>query len=275
MIDTTKLSTDWGYGSLYGAKPTTGATTTGTKSSVTKTPTTTEETMDFQYPDAWAGLQDIYSKMANGTYSNPAYNEGLDWTRMMSQSGSPVDISGWADAYRPAMMDEYSNMAKQMAEQAGVGGTRYGSGLQNSIGNYGGQLMNQFNKEYMSNWLGTQENAKNRQMQAGSMFPTYANLGLNTTTTGTEGLLGLGNAQGNYFNNAMSNLLGGGQYSNSMSIDPWTQMMASLVGNSSYGQQTYNPSTFTNVLGVLGSMPWGSIFGGGGANTTASNGGWA
>jgi hypothetical protein len=259
MIDTTKLSSDWGYGNMYGYKPNTSTTATGTTGTSTAS---TGTTGDFQYPDAWANLQDIYSKMANGTYSNPAYSEGLDWTKMMAENGQPVDISGWADAYRPAMMDEYSNAVKQMAEQAGVGGTRYGSGLQQSIGNYGSQLQNQFNKDYMSNWLNAQESAKSRQMQAGSLYPTYANLGLNATTAGTEGLLGLGNAQGNYFNNAMQSLMNSGNYSNSTSIDPWTQMMAQMVGNPSYGQQTYNSSNFQNMLGVLGSMFGSDILGG-------------
>jgi len=110
-------------------------------------------------------------------------------------------------------------------------------------------------------------------MQAGGMFPTYANLGLNQTLSGTQGLLGLGQAQGDYFTQAMQNLLGGGQAATSAEMDPWTQMMAQMVGNPQYGQQTYNPSQFTNILGVLGSMPWGDIFGGG-ANTTAATGGW-
>jgi len=109
--------------------------------------------------------------------------------------------------------------------------------------------------------LNAQEAAKQRQMAAGQMFPTYANLGLGTTMAGAEGLLGLGQAQGNYFNNAMANLMGAGNYSNQSSIDPWTQMMAGMVGNPYYGQQTYNPTRFENVLGVLGSMPWGKIFG--------------
>jgi hypothetical protein len=218
--------------------------------------------MNFQYPDAWANLQNIYSNMASGTYSNPAYQKGLDWTDMMANSGQPVDIQGWADAYRPAMMDEYSNAVKQMAEQAGVGGTRYGSGLQNAIGNYGGQLMNQFNRDYMGNWLNAQENARARQMAAGQNYLPYAQLGLGAQQGGAAGLLGLGQAQGDYFNQAMANMMGAGNYANQASIDPWTQMMASLVGNPMMTQQTYNPSKFTNILGVLGSMPWGDIFGG-------------
>ena len=265
------LSTEWGYGNPYGSSA--ANKMPNKKTASTSDSSTTGGTMDFKYPDAWAGLQDIYSKMANGTYSNPAYNEGLDWTRMMAQSGQPTDIQGWANAYRPQMMDEYSNAVKQMVEQAGTGGTKIGggasSGVTNSIANYGGQLMNKFNSEMMGNWLNAQEAAKQRRMAAGQMFPTYANLGLGTTTTGAEGLLGLGNAQGNYFNNAMANLMGAGNYSNQSSIDPWTQMMASLVGNPYYGQQTYNPSKFTNILGVLGSMPWGDIFSSGAGSSGA------
>jgi hypothetical protein len=218
---------------------------------------------DFQYPDAWKNLGDIYGNMAGGGYTN----QGMDWlSQLMKSGGGAFDQSGYDAANQPAMMDQFSNMTKEMAEQAGMGGTRYSSGLLNSIGNYGSQLQNQYNRDKWGNAFQGYEAGMGRAAGAGNLL---SQLGLGAQQGGTEGLMGLGRAQGDYFTQAMNNMMGGGQYQNQMSIDPWTQMMAGMVGNPYYGQQTYNPSKGTDMLGILGSMPWGDIFGGKSPNLPA------
>jgi len=166
----------------------------------------------------------------------------MDWLKnLLAGGGNPVDVQGWADAYRPAMMDQYSNAVKQMAEQAGVGGTRYGSGLQQSIANYGGQLQNQFNEQMADKWLGSQENALGRAMSGAGMLGSMG-------STAGEGLMGLGSMYAN-LPLSVAQMMGGlgGQLTNQQ-IDPWTQMLAGLMGNTNAGAQTYTPSGLQSLL---------------------------
>ena len=157
MIDFTKLNQDWGYTPLVqpvGQQNATPKLVDKKQDTQTTTPTTGGTTMantansTFNYPSEWGQAGDAWSQMASGNYTNT----GMDWlTKLMQSGGGAFDQSGYDAANQPAMMDQFSNAVKQMAEQAGVGGTRYGSGLQNSIGNYGGQLQNQYNQNKWNN----------------------------------------------------------------------------------------------------------------------------
>jgi len=190
----------------------------------------------IQYPSQWNQAGDIWSQMAGGLGTS------MDWLKnLLAGGGNPVDVQGWADAYRPAMMDQYSNAVKQMAEQAGVGGTRYGSGLQESIANYGRQLQNQFNEQMADKWLGSQENALGRAMSGAGMLGSMG-------STAGEGLMGLGSMYAN-LPLSVAQMMGGlgGQLTNQQ-IDPWTQMLAGLMGNTNATAQTYTPSALQSLL---------------------------
>jgi len=214
------------------------------------------ETM--KYPEQWGQASDVWSQLASGQYTNP----GMDWLRNMMQSGgAPVDVSGWGAAQQPLMMQQFSDMTKQMAEQAGMGGTRYGSGLQGNIARYGGQLQNQFQSNLMDRWLQSQEAAKGRAYGAGQGL---SQLGLQGQVAGAEGLGGLGQQYANLPMQLAQSMTGVGGYMTGQQIDPWTQMMAGMVGNPYMTQQTYQQSPTQSILGILGGMPWGDIFGGGG-----------
>lgn len=281
MIDTQKLQEGWGYDTAWplagsvqfqniGGSATPGIYKTtvqhkpteyGTQTTTTQAAPASGGTMqDIQYPSEWNQAGDVWSKLAGGNYSNA----GTDyWQKMMATGGSPVDVNAWGAAQKPAMMDQFSNMVKQMAEQAGVGGTRYGSGLQNSIANYGGQLMNSFEQQLANNWLAAQESGMGRAANSANQ---YAPLSLGAMTTGASGLQGLGSEKNALSLNLANQLAGLGGALTNQQIDPWTQMMASLVGNPAMTQQTYQPNTMTNLLGILGGMPWGDIFGSGNNN---------
>ena len=212
----------------------------------------------IQYPKQWEQAGDVWSQLASGQYTNP----GMDWlTNMMQSGGSPVDVSGWGAAQQPVMMQQFSDMTKQMAEQAGMGGTRYGSGLQGNIARYGGQLQNQFQSNLMDRWLQAQEAGMGRAYGAGQGL---SQLGLQGQVAGAEGLGGIGDRYAQHPINVADAMMRGGGYLTSQQVDPWTQWMGQMVGNPYMTQQTYQPSAFQDVMGILPQVPWGDIFGGGG-----------
>ncbi len=206
---------------------------------------------NFQYPSQWGQAGDVWSQMASGNYSNA----GMDWLKNMMQSGgNAFDVSGWDKSYRPQMMDDFSNMTKQMAEQAGVGGTRYGSGLQNSIANYGSQLQNKYTKDLWDRMFGAYEAGQGRAAGAGNLL---SQLGLGAQQGGAEGLLSLGQARSQLPLQVAGQMAGIGQGLTGQQVDPWTQMMASLLGGTGYATpQTYTPSLFQNILaGLSNTLP--------------------
>lgn len=272
MIDSTQLKDDWGYNvgaTTYGTpnkklvdkKP--GTTTSSSGTSGTTGTTSGGNTMPnstFNYPSEWDQAGDVWSQMAGGNYTNT----GMDWLKnLMSSGGSPVDVSGWGAAQKATMMDDYSDMVKQMAEQAGVGGTRYSSGLQGQIANYGGKLQNQFQSNLMDRWLQSQEAGMGRAYGAGGLL---SQLGLGAQQGGAEGLLSLG-GQRAQLPLSVASLMGGlGGQLTGQQVDPWTQMMASLLGGTGQATpQTYTPSGFQQALsglsGTLGNVDWSNIFG--------------
>jgi hypothetical protein len=186
--------------------------------------------------------------MASGTYSN----QGMDYLNNFLQGGgSSGQLSNWANAYKGTMMDDYSNMVKQMAEQAGVGGTRYGSGLQSQIGNYGSQLQNRFASDYMSQLLGAQ----------GTDVGTATNLaglGFGAQQSGLEGLLSLGGQKAQLPLNVAQTMMGLGQ---GMSGDQmnWYNLMNSVINGTNNQQQQYTPNTLQSILSSLGSTLPGAI----------------
>ena len=248
MIDTSKLQPDWGYMNLTPHGPTpantdvgngttaSAGTSTGTSSATGGTMANTDA--NFKYPDQWQQASDLWSQMANGTYSN----QGLDYlSNWLSGGGLASKLGEWGAAQKPAMMDEYSNMVKQMAEQAGVGGARYGSGLQQSIANYGGQLQNKFQSDLMNQMM----NAYGQDVNTAAGMGQF---GLNAAQTGGQGLMGLGSLYSQLPLQVASMMGGLGGNLTSQQIDPWTQMLAGLMVNTNATEQTYTPSGLQSFL---------------------------
>jgi hypothetical protein len=270
MIDFSRIKDSWGYESPVGGDSVqpggpSGPNTT-TKKLVDKkqeTPTTGGTSMantsnsTFNYPDEWGQAGDAWSQMASGNYTNA----GMDWlTKLMQSGGGAFDQSGYDAANQPAMMDQFSNMTKQMAEQAGMGGSRYGSGLLNSIGNYGSQLQNQYNKDKWGNAFQGYEAGMGRAYGAGQGLSQF---GLGAQQTGLEGLFGLGNAKAQ-LPLQVSQLLNNQEMG-------WAGLLGQNTGNQNAAPQTYTPSTFQSILqsltstlpGLLGSLASGGSTSGG------------
>jgi hypothetical protein len=198
---------------------------------------------NFQYPGEWDQAGDAWSQMASGNYSNA----GTDWlTNMMNSGGNAFDVSGWDAMYRPQMMDQYSNAVKQMAEQAGMGGVRYGSGLQNSIANYGGQLQNQYTKDLWDRMYGAYESGQNRAAGAGGYLGQF---GLEAQGRGAEGLMSLGNYRSQLPLQTAQTMGNLAMNQTAQQVDPWTQMMAQYIGGTGQAYpQTYTPSGFQSFF---------------------------
>jgi hypothetical protein len=195
---------------------------------------------NFNYPTQWDQAGTTWDTMAKGNYSNA----GMDWLKnLLGSGGSQAALGKWGEAQQPAMMDQYSNMVKQMAEQAGVGGTRYSSGLQGQIANYGGQLQNQFQSNLMDRWL-------QAQGQDVGMAGSLANMGLGASQTGAEGLLSLGGARAQLPLQVAQTQMGLGQ---GMSGDQqnWYQLMNSIINGTQNQQQQYTPNAFQSILQSL------------------------
>jgi hypothetical protein len=137
-------------------------------------------------------------------------------------------------------MDQFSNAVKQMAEQSGMGGTRYGSGLLNSIGSYGGQLQNQYNKDKWGNAFQGYEAGMGRAYGAGQGL---AQFGLGAKQTGLEGMFGLGQAK------AQLPLQVANQLNNQEM--GWAGLLGQNTGNQNAAPQTYTPSMFQSILQSL------------------------
>lgn len=258
MIDFTKIKDAWGYEPTVQPGGPPAGQQGQQKTSITKKDSTATtqpmggipmaNTSTFNYPSEWDQAGDAWSQMAQGNYTNP----GMDWlTKLMQSGGGAFDQSGYDAANQPAMMDQFSNMVKQMAEQAGVGGTRYGSGLQNAIGNYGGQLQNQYNKDKWGNAFQGYEAGMGRAYGAGQGL---SQLGLGARQTGLEGLFGLGNAR------AQLPLQVANQLNNQEM--GWAGLLGQNTGNQNASPQTYTPSMFQSILqGLTQTLP-GAFAGG-------------
>jgi hypothetical protein len=208
-------------------------------------------------PEEWGQAADYYKQLTSGQYTNPALQQGLQFlTNVVQSGGSPVDTDAWGQAQRAALMRQYEDATKEMMEKAGVGGVRYGSGLQQSIGKYGSDLMSQFGAALADKWLQAQEAAKQRQMQAGMGYLPYGQLGI----TGAEGLQNLGTQRATLPLQVASYLGNIGQQLTGQQVDPWTQFMAQMLGEPTFTEQTYRPSIWSNILGGLGTAVSQGLF---------------
>ena len=247
MLDLTKLPT------AYGTNPTPQSTT----------PNTTQGSDQMWEPEQWGQAGGVYSGLAGG-YTNPyTAMAGQMLGNFANAGGSPVDTQGWAAAQQPLMMQQYEDMTKQMMERAGMGGVRYGSGLQQSIGKYGGDLMNQFQSGMADRHLGAQENAMNRMYGLPGQFAGLGNTMLGSQLAGAEGLMGLGSQRAMLPLQVAAGMGGLGNQMSNQQMMPY-QMMGGYMGSPQYTQQTYQPSPYTGMMGFGANLLANQIGSGGG-----------
>ena len=121
-----------------------------------------------------------------------------------------------------------------------MGGTRYGSGLLNSIGNYGGQLQNQYNQNKWQNAFQGHEAGMGRAYGAGQGL---SQLGLGAKEAGLQGRLSLGREK-SYLPLYVSNQLNNQEMG-------WAGLLGQNTGNQYAAPQTYTTTGFQDILRSL------------------------
>jgi len=248
----------------------------------------------FNYPSQWGTAQQMYERVGNQAYQNPAaWQQGQDWmNQLWQQGGTPTNVSGMWNALMPQVQRAYKEGAQGIGENWGAlnPGVSGGSGKNYAQNDMWSRLMENMASNVMGQGIQAQENATNRMYglpgmayqygagEAGNRSD-YANRALRAA----GGLTGLG-SQYAQLPMQYAGLMGQlGQSLTNQQIDPWTQMMYGMVGNPQYTPQTYNPTRGQNFWNVIGNTDWGSIFGGGGNGSdlaallaaTGGAGGWA
>jgi len=238
----------------------------------------------MQYPEQWQQAGDVYSRLANQGYQMPqAWQQGQDWmNQLWGQQGSPVDVSGMWNTLMPQVQRAYDEQAGQIGEQWGAmnPGVAGGSGKNRAQTDMWSRLMENMAGNVMGAGITSQENAMNRMYGLPGMQYNYGlgEAGLMSDTANRQlgaagGLQSLG---GQYANlpmqlaGYMGNL--GGQLTGQQ-VDPWTQWLGSMFGQTQGVPQTYNPSMFQDILRglptALGSFGgWGGGGKGGGTLST-------
>lgn len=248
LIDWSKLPTN--ESAYYGYTPTavdakkkkttTTSDTTGTTSSGTSTVT---------YPTQWGEASDLYSKLASGTYTNT----GIDYlTKLLGEGGTAGKLSSYATAQKSKMMSDYSDAVKELMESAGVGGTRYSSGLQNAIANYGAKLSTDYEADLASKYLSA----------LGTDTTTAQNLAstlLGGAATGAGGLESIGQNYA-YLPMAVASAMNSlGTSLSGQDVSGWASILSSLMGNTATSTA---PTATSQIASILGGLDWEDILGG-------------
>lgn len=264
MINLDKMSTDWGYTKTYPTtykkvKSTTSGTTSGTTSSGSTS--TASNPYSTWTPEEWAQSADYYRGLMNSNYTVPSqWTTGSKLAEQMATTGNLVDTSGWYGANKGKYQTAMQDAANQLLEEAGLGGTRWSSATNASLTDQARRMAEDMAASEYSNWATAQENAANRKLEGLSQLYTYGSgesglseNALNRGLSAAQNLEGVGTS---YYNapltlaSTLSNL-GSNLNSNQLS---WAQLLSSAVGNPSYTQTTYQPSTSSNILAALSSI---------------------
>jgi hypothetical protein len=279
MIDTSK----------FGAKPSgavasqsgAAAQPTGAYNPADPNASFTMPAQQFNAPgmDQWSKAADLYGyaslpqgdPRAWGTAEN-AYNQ------MLGGGGNAVDVTGWWNAQQPQFQTQMSDMAKQAAETAGMGGMRWSSPLATNIADQTSRGLQNLTADFAGRQISADEAARQRMMESMSGLSNLgqgqANLGLANTQnmfTGAGGLASIGDRQFQAPMQAAQALQNSGQnmYNQQNSMlqgmytPPWMQGAMGAAQGSAYGTpQTYQPSFGENMFGIAGSLLPYANFGG-------------
>jgi len=202
-------------------------------------------------PTEWKTASDYYSNMLGGT-SGALQTATNQATKM---AGSDYYNNLWKSQSKN-LMDTWSKKSKELAEGYAPGGVG-SSALGRNIAQTGSDLYNSLYPSFLSSMLGGQQNAI-------SQLSNIANIGQGAAS----GLTNVGSLTAELpmqVASAMGNI---GQSQTSQSVSPYLSMLSSLLGSGTT-QTQYQPSTLTNILGSLGGVDWGSLFGGGGSSSSS------
>ena len=219
-------------------------------------------------PSEWTQAAQYYSSMLNPA-QNSAWNTAQTAATNMA---SPDYYNKLWNAQSSNLMNQWSDQTKQLAEQAGVGGTRYSSSLGRNIGQVCANLYSSMYPQFLQQRLGGQQNAISSLYNIGSGQ-------VGAGSTGASGLAGVGSLEAQLPLSVASAMGQASQYQNQSQVSPYMSMLSQLLQNSGTTPTTYQQSGLGGALQSLMYAPWGSLGNGGnyaGVNNgdfTSRNGG--
>ena len=269
MIDTSKFNT---------TKQPTGAVPSAGQQDPYASFTMPQQTFNAPGMDQWSRTADLYGYASTPTANPAAWGTAQNAYNQMVGGGQPVDVTGWWGAQQPVFQTQMSDYAKQAAEQAGMGGTRWSSPLLTNITEQTGRGLQNLTADFAGRQIAADEAARQRMMESmtGLSNLGQGQVGLDQANMarmmqGAGGLAGIGSLQfaapmqaaqalqqsGNNMFNQQSNMM------NQMYTPPWMQGALQASGQSAYGTpQTYQPSFSENMLGIAGQLLPYANFGG-------------
>lgn len=233
-------------------------------------------TGNITMPENWLFATNYLKGLLSGEISGGGGGSGaLDLARQRAEqmlgTGEPVDISGWWEAQKPLFQQQYEDTMRQMAEEAGLSGTRWSSVLQRNIADMIRRGETQLMAEAMSRQLAAEEAAKQRVLQVMGLLSqigsSEAQAGMAASgqkLAALRELLGAGQYEAEFplrLANALAGLGEGlygmeqQQYGNVYN-PPWLQAALNLSGQAMAGlPQTYQPSFWEQLAGAAGYIP--------------------
>jgi len=233
-------------------------------------------TGNITLPENWTTATDYLKGLLSGTYGiggggSDAWGMAKARAQQMLGTGEPVDISGWWEAQKPVYQQAYEDQMRQMAEEAGLGGTRWSSVLQRNIADMMRRGETQLTAEAMTKQLSAEEAAKQRILetmgvlgQIGAGESQAGMAGAANKMAAIQSLLGAGQSEAELSMNLANQLAGLGtglygmeqaQYGNIYN-PPWMQYGLGLSGQAAQGLlQTYQPSTWEQLAGAASYLP--------------------
>jgi hypothetical protein len=220
--------------------------------------------------DQWTKAADLYGYASTPTASPTAWGTAETAYNKMVGGGQPVDVTGWWNAQQPQFQTQMSDMAKQAAETAGMGGMRWSSPLMTNIADQTSRGLQNLTADFAGRQIAADEAARGRMMES---MTGLSNLGqgqvgldqanMERMMQGAGGLAGIGDRQFAAPMQAAAALQNSGQnmfnqQTNSVNQQynpPWMQGALQASGQSAYGTpQTYQPSFGENMFGIAGQL---------------------
>jgi len=235
----------------------------------------------FQHPDQWGTASDVFTRFAQGlpTQQPWQWQEGSDVASQMASGGMPTSYEPMYQQAKSIAQRDTDQAIKQAAEQAGLSGLRWSTPLGQTAQRIAGENMANLGLGFAGQEMGAQEAARNRMMGATDQLYNFGQgtAGLteaakNRGMQAAGGLTGLGQqylnapqdwaAQMYQMGGGMQNQAQGGMdryygdfMRGSTENNPFINAAMNYFGTpSQMGYQQYNPSTMSQVGGVLGGL---------------------
>lgn len=233
---------------------------------------------EFPYPPQWGTSSDVLTHFAQGapTQYPSIWQQGGQLATQMAQTGMPTSYAPAYEAAKQVVDQNVLDAIKQAAEQAGLAGTRWSSTLGSTAQDIAGRYQSQLGTQYTAQEMGAQEaaagrqlgalspmyqfgaggvglaeSAKDRGMQAAGMLPQLGQMYADLPMDWSQRMMGMGGLMQGTEQEAYNR-----QYQDWLrtvpETSPWLSQAMGYFGTpSQMAPQQYQPSTMSNLLGMI------------------------